>query len=96
LEIVMARNVVETNQRLQIRLSSAKKARIARAAAIQQVNLTQFVTDAALREADAVIERSDHIELTEREYLQIMELLENPPPLNKKMKAAIASLAENQ
>jgi uncharacterized protein (DUF1778 family) len=96
LEIVMARNVVETNQRLQIRLSSAKKARIARAAAIQQVNLTQFVTDAALREADAVIERSDHIELTEREYLQIMELLENPPPLNQKMKAAIASLAENQ
>jgi uncharacterized protein (DUF1778 family) len=96
LEIVMARNVVETNQRLQIRLSSAKKARIARAAAIQQVNLTQFVTDAALREADAVIERSDHIELTEREYLQIMELLENPPPLNEKMKAAIASLAENQ
>lgn len=92
----MARNVVETNQRLQIRLSSAKKARIARAAAIQQVNLTQFVTDAALREADAVIERSDHIELTEREYLQIMELLENPPPLNEKMKAAIASLAENQ
>lgn len=92
----MARNVVETNQRLQIRMSAAKKARIARAAAIQQVDLTQFVTESALREADAVIERSEHIELTEREFLQIMELLENPPPLNAKMKAAIASLAENQ
>jgi uncharacterized protein (DUF1778 family) len=92
----MARNVVEANQRLQIRMSPAKKARIARAAAIQQVDLTQFVTDSALREANAVIERSEHIELTEQEYLQIMELLENPPPLNAKMKAAIAALAENQ
>jgi uncharacterized protein (DUF1778 family) len=71
----MARNVVETNQRLQIRLSSAKKARIARAAAIQQVNLTQFVTDAALREAVGVIERSDHIVLTGRAYLKFMVLL---------------------
>jgi len=92
----MARNVVEANQRLQIRMSPAKKARIARAAAMQQVDLTQFVTDSALREANAVIERSEHIELTEQEYLQIMELLENPPPLNAKMKAAIAALVENQ
>jgi uncharacterized protein (DUF1778 family) len=95
LEIVMARNVVETNQRLQIRLFSAKKARIARAAAIKQVDLTQFVTDAALREADAVIERTDHIELTEREYLRIMELLENPPAPNARLRAAIAALPDD-
>jgi uncharacterized protein (DUF1778 family) len=61
----MARNVVEANQRLQIRMSPAKKARIARAAAIQQVDLTQFVTDSALREADAVIAQAENIELTE-------------------------------
>jgi uncharacterized protein (DUF1778 family) len=96
LEIVMARNVVETNQRLQIRLSSTKKARIARAAAIQQVDLTQFVTDAALREADAVIEDQERIVVSERDFALILELLENPPPLNEKMKAALASLAENQ
>lgn len=91
----MARNVVEANQRLQIRMSPAKKARIARAAAIQQVDLTQFVTDSALRAADAVIERADQIELTEREYLRIMELLENPPVPNAKLKAAIAALPDD-
>jgi uncharacterized protein (DUF1778 family) len=95
LEITMARNVVEANQRLQIRMSPAKKARIARAAAIQQVDLTQFVTESALREADAVIERAEHIELTEREYLRIMELLENPPAPNVRLKAAIAALPDD-
>jgi uncharacterized protein (DUF1778 family) len=95
LEITMARNVVEANQRLQIRMSPVKKARIARAAAIQQVDLTQFVTESALREADAVIERAEHIELTEREYLRIMELLENPPAPNARLKAAIAALPDD-
>jgi uncharacterized protein (DUF1778 family) len=92
----MPRNIVEANQRLQIRMSPAKKARIARAAAIQQVDLTQFVTDSALREADAVIEREERLIVSEQEFKRLLELLENPPPLNAKMKAAIASLAENQ
>jgi uncharacterized protein (DUF1778 family) len=91
----MARNVVEANQRLQIRLSPAKKARIARAAAIQQVDLTQFVTDSALREADAVIAQAEHIELTEQEFLQIIEMLENPPVPNARLKAAIAALPDD-
>jgi uncharacterized protein (DUF1778 family) len=91
----MARNVVEANQRLQIRMSPAKKARIARAAAIQQVDLTQFVTDSALREADAVIAQAEHIELTEQEFLQIIEMLENPPVPNARLKAAIAALPDD-
>jgi uncharacterized protein (DUF1778 family) len=91
----MARNIVEANQRLQIRLSPAKKARIARAAAIQQVDLTQFVTDSALREADAVIAQAEHIELTEQEFLQIIEMLENPPVPNARLKAAIAALPDD-
>lgn len=91
----MARNVVETNQRLQIRISPAKKARIARAAAIQQIDMTQFVTDAALREAEAVIEREETIYLSERDFARVLELLENPPPLNAKMKAAIDALPDD-
>jgi hypothetical protein len=51
----MARATVENNKRLQLRMSPAHKARIVRAAAIQNMDLTQFVTRAALREADAII-----------------------------------------
>jgi uncharacterized protein (DUF1778 family) len=91
----MARNVVETNQRLQIRMSPAKKARIARAAAIQQVDLTQFVTESALREADAVIEREERIIVSERDFIRILELLENPPQANERLKAAIAALPKD-
>ncbi len=91
----MARNVVEANQRLQIRISPAKKARIARAAAIQQVDLTKFVTDSALREADAVIEKAERITVSERDFALILDLLENPPEPNEKLKAAFAALPDN-
>lgn len=91
----MARNVVETNQRLQIRMSAAKKARIARAAAIKQVDLTQFVTESALREADAVIEREERVVVSERDFVRILELLESPPAANERLKAAIAALPKD-
>lgn len=91
----MARNVLETYQRLQIRLSAAKKARIARAAAIQQVDLTQFVTESALKEADAVIEKAERIAVSERDFIRILELLENPPAANERLKAAIAALPDD-
>lgn len=91
----MARNVVETNQRLQIRMSAAKKARIVRAAAIKQVDLTQFVTESALREADAVIEREERVVVSERDFVRILELLESPPAANERLKAAIAALPKD-
>ena len=90
----MARNAIENNSRLQIRVAPTVKARIARAAAIQNMDLTQFVTDTALREADEVIERAESIRLSQRDFEYVLELLENPPPLNDKMKAAIESLPD--
>lgn len=68
-----------SEQRLQLRLSKTAKARIARAAAIQQMDLSTFVTDAALRDANAVIERETRIELSEQRRLQMIRALEHPP-----------------
>ena len=89
----MARSAGEANHRLQLRVTRADKARIARAAAIQQMDLTQFVTTAALREADAVIAQVDTVRVSMRYYRRILALLEDPPAPNTRLKEAWIYLA---
>jgi len=91
----LARTAIEDNYRLQIRVTPAIKARIARAAALQNMDLTQFVTGTALREADAVIERAESVRVSTRDFTRILELLEDPPSPNAKLKAAIDSLPDS-
>jgi uncharacterized protein (DUF1778 family) len=45
-----------------------------------------------LREAKAVIEESERIVLSERDSLLVLNLLENPPAPNAKLRAAIAAM----
>lgn len=90
----MARSAVEDNQRMQLRMTHAHKARIARAAAIQHMDLTQFVTGAALREAETVINEAEAIHVSARDFARILELLENPPAPNARLQAAIAALPD--
>lgn len=88
----MPRVVVEDNKRMQLRIQPEQKAVLARAAALSATDLTSFVTQAALREAESVIEEAEHIRLSARDSVRVLELLENPPRLNKKLKAAVAAL----
>lgn len=88
----MPRVVVEDNKRMQLRILPEQKTVLARAAALSGTDLTSFVTRAALREAESVIEEAEHIRLSARDSVRVLELLENPPPLNKKLKAAVAAL----
>lgn len=91
----MARVAIEDNKRLQIRISPANKARISRAAAIEGVDLTQFVTRSALREADAVIEKAERVTVSERAFARILDLLENPPAPNARLQASIDALPDD-
>jgi uncharacterized protein (DUF1778 family) len=63
-----------------------------RAAALRRMNLTDFVLQPALREAEAVIGESERIILSERDSLLVLNLLENPPAPNAKLRAAIARM----
>jgi uncharacterized protein (DUF1778 family) len=92
----MPRVVVEDNKRMQLRIQPEQKAVLARAAALSATDLTSFVTRAALREAESVIEEAEHIRLSARDSVRVLELLENPPPLNKKLKAAVAALPKQK
>ncbi|WP_280110103.1 type II toxin -antitoxin system TacA 1-like antitoxin [Rhizobium sp. CF142] len=46
------------------------------------------------REAEAVIEAAEVVRLTARDHARVLELLENPPKPNAKLRAAIAALPD--
>ncbi|WP_187972649.1 DUF1778 domain-containing protein [Aquibium microcysteis] len=88
----MPRAAENANKRLTLRVSPETKAKLARAAALRNTDLTSFVTQSALREAEAVIEAADIVRLTTRDHARVLELLENPPRPNAKLRAVIAAL----
>lgn len=91
----MPRLPLEDSERMNLRIKPELKAKLIRAAALQNTDLTHFVLQQALQEADRVIAQAEHIQLSERDSLQVLELLENPPPPNARLKAAAAALPPN-
>ncbi len=88
----MPRLAVDDSKRMNLRVRPEQKALLVRAAALNNTDLTDFVLRHALREAEAVIEKSDRVQLSARDSLLVLELLENPPVPNAKLQAAADSL----
>lgn len=87
----MPRSVSDTSSRVELRIPAAQKAIIARAAALENLDLTGFIMRSVLPEAQAVVERAEHLVLSERDSLMVLELLENPPaPTERLIRAAKA------
>ncbi len=92
----MPRVAVDDNKRMNLRLQPEQKATLVRAAALRNTDLTNFVLQPALREAQKVIEEAEHITLSERDSLMVLKLLENPPAPNARLRKAIASLPKGK
>src|ERR1700721_736009 len=90
--IVMPRLAVEDNSRMSLRIRAEEKALLLRAVALSHTDLTDFVLRHALRAAKAVIEEADHMQLSERDSLRVLDLLENPPAPSSKLLAAARAL----
>ena len=67
-----------------------------RAAALQHTNLTEFVISNAVSMARKIINENERLELTERDSLHVMDLLDNPPAPNEKLMAAAFSLPKQE
>lgn len=59
------------------------------AAAIVGATVNQFMVQTALREAERIIEQERVIRLSARDAEMFIRALENPPPPNAKLKAAL-------
>ena len=88
----MPRAAIDGNMRMNLRLRPEQQATLVRAASLRGTDLTDFVLQPALREAAAIIEAADHQKLSERDTLRVLELLENPPRPNAKLRAAAMAL----
>jgi uncharacterized protein (DUF1778 family) len=62
---------------------------LCRAAELSGATVNQFLVQSALKEAQAVIEREETIRLSARDWGWLLDLIENPPEANPKLKAAI-------
>ena len=91
----MPRASVDENKRLNLLLSHEAKAKLVRAAAISNTDLSEFVMQTALRGADAVIAATETIRLSERDHSKVLALLEDPPIPNAKLMAAAKALPKS-
>lgn len=54
--------------------------------------MTEFILRTALREAQAVIEEHEQVKLSRRDSLRVLEVLENPPSPNAKLRKAARAM----
>jgi len=92
----MPRVAVEGNSRMSLRIRPKEKALLLRAVALKHTDLTDFVLHHALRAAKAVIEEADHIRLSERDSLRVLDLLEKPPKPKAKLLAAARAMPKRR
>lgn len=83
---------VETNDRISLRIATQEKSLLMRAAALQHANLTEFVILNVMSAARKVIDEHERLELTERDSLHVLDLLDNPLVPNDKLMAAAFAL----
>jgi uncharacterized protein (DUF1778 family) len=81
------------NKRMQLRVRADQKALLVRAAELRNTDLTDFIIQIALREARTVITEAERVPLSERDSLLVLDLLENPPAPNAKLRKAISRMS---
>lgn len=75
--------------RIGARVSHDVYATLCRAASLTGATVNQFLVQAALKEAQTVIEREELIRLSERDWRWMLDLMESPPAPNDKLSNAL-------
>jgi uncharacterized protein (DUF1778 family) len=87
---------VENNNRMSLRIPAGEKAILLRAAALRSTALTDFVRQHSLKAAMDIIREEEHVRLSARDSLRVLELLEKPPAPNAKLLAAAKALSKRK
>jgi uncharacterized protein (DUF1778 family) len=88
--------LAHTGKRLTTRITDHVQEKLQVAADLLGATMNQFVVQAALEKAERVIESESTIVLTRRESLRLLELIENPPPMNAKLKKLMADYEQGR
>lgn len=82
-------------ERLEARISSAKKTVLRNAAALSGVSLTDFVINSAYDAARQVIKEYEHLNLTESDRNIFIQALLDPPQPSENLKKAVQHYKKN-
>lgn len=88
----MPRAAISDNSRMSLRLKPVDKAVIMRGSALAHTDMTDFVVRTAVQAAQELIAQSEQHKFSGRDSMMVLDLLENPPPANARMIAAINAL----
>ncbi len=80
-----------TKERISSRVTKPVRKTLEEAAALSGATLNQFVVQAAIKEAHAVLERERFIHLSRRDAEVFFKALKNPPAPNARLKKAAAA-----
>jgi uncharacterized protein (DUF1778 family) len=81
----MPRPIFEDNSCFALRVCADDKSRLMRAAALQHIDLADFILRHALDAARKVIAETEQTRLSERDSIRVLEALADPPPANAKL-----------
>jgi uncharacterized protein (DUF1778 family) len=78
------------NEKLDLRLSAAAKARIRAAAETQNKSVTEFVLESALNSADALLSDRRTLNLNAAQWQEFMRALDAPPRYHERLERLLA------
>ena len=81
--------VTAKQDRIGARVPRAVYETLQRAAELTGATVNQFLVQSALKEAQAIIEREEVIRLSPRDWNWLLDLMENRPKPNARLKAAL-------
>jgi len=79
---------------LGLHVNETEIALLMRAAAIMETDLSDFVRQTTLKQAQAVIDAHDRLSLSPGDSLRVLEALENPPQPNQRLLQAAKICAD--
>jgi uncharacterized protein (DUF1778 family) len=77
---------------MSLRIRPEDKATLLRAVALMHTDLTDFVLEHALHAAKTVIADAERLQLSRRDSIRVLKMLEHPPEPNAKVLAAAKAL----
>ena len=86
----MQKTAETKDDRLQVRLDSASKRVLQRAANYRRKSVSQFVLSTALEEAERVIRENEVVKLSNADWTIFFDALTDPPPPNEELRKAFA------
>jgi len=73
---------MKATARIEMRCEESEKELLNRAAALKGMRMTAFIRELAIEQAREIIDQAERIELSERSYQKVRDLLDNPPAPN--------------